>query len=149
MTERRARALLYFLATGLAVVVAQAGRAADCFEPLAEHDKWACTVELSTGALIPYCLNVTGTSGEGAERTFDMVSSGPYPRVCTCGAKGKGAKARFNTANSYLCFDESTDTAESGKITAEKLVGQIYNVSVDVRGTFSCVPDPACVVPLP
>ncbi len=149
MTERRRRTLLYVLASALALLAAGPGRAADCFAPLAEHDKWKCTVELSTGALVPYCLNLTGTSGEGAQRTFDMVSSGPYPRVCSCGAKGKGAKARFNAASSYLCFDESTDTAESGKIVGEKLVGQIYNVSVDVRGTFSCVPDPACVVPLP
>jgi hypothetical protein len=151
MTERRAArsALLHIVALALAGFAAEAGRAADCFAPLAENDKWACTVELSTGALVPYCLNLTGTSGEGAERTFDMVSSGPYPRVCTCGAKGKGARARYNAANSYLCFDASTDTAESGTITRKKLVGQIYNVSVNVRGTFSCTPDPACVVPLP
>ena len=151
MTEQRGalRALLFALALGLAALAAESGRAADCFAPLAENDKWACTAELSTGALVPYCLNLTATSGEGAERTFDMVSSGPYPRVCTCGAKGKGAKARYNAANSYLCFDASTDTAESGKITRRKLVGQIYNVSVNVRGTFSCAPDPACVVPLP
>lgn len=148
MTARRraARAFLHVLALALAALAAEASRAADCFAPLAENDKWACTVELSTGAVVPYCLNVTGSSGEGAERTFDMVTSGPYPRVCTCGVKGKGPKARYNAGNSYLCFDASTDTAEDGKITRTKLVGQVYNVSVNVRGTFSCVPDPACVV---
>jgi hypothetical protein len=148
MSERRGAgsALRRVLALAVSVLVTESAGAADCFAPLAANDKWACTVELSTGALVPYCLNVTATSGEGPERTFDMVTSGPYPRVCTCGAKGKGARARFNAANTYLCFDASTDTAESGTITKKRLVGQVYNVSVNVRGTFSCAPDPACVV---
>jgi hypothetical protein len=137
------------LAACLAALAAAPGRAADCYAPLLENDRWSCTVELSTGGEAAYCLNVTGTAGEGAARTFDMVTTGPYPRTCTCGAKGKGPRARFNTASSYLCLDAGTDTAEIGTITRKKLAGQIYNVSADVRGTFSCVPDPACVVPVP
>jgi hypothetical protein len=155
MSHRRARALRTFLAAcvaalaALAALAAEPGRAADCFAPLALNDKWSCTADLSTGGQVPYCLNVTATSGEGASRTFDMVATGPYPRVCTCGAKGKGARARFNTASSYICFDAATDTAETGTITRKKLSGQMYNVSADVRATFSCVPDPACAVPVP
>jgi hypothetical protein len=151
MNERpgAGRAFFHALALAFAALAAAPASAADCFAPLAANDKWSCTVELSTGALVPYCLNVTSTSGEGAERTFEMVTSGPYPRTCTCGAKGRGKSVRYNTGNSYLCFDESTDTAESGTITKKKLVGQVYNVSVNVRGSFTCQPDPACVVPQP
>jgi len=151
MSQRRGagRASLFVLTLVLTAFAADEARSADCFAPLAENDKWSCTVELSTGALVPYCLNVTGSTGEGPQRTFEMVTSGPYPRTCTCGVKGKGAKALYNAGSSYLCFDESTDTAESGTITSKRFVGQIYNVSVNVRGTFSCTPDPACVVPLP
>lgn len=135
------------LALALVALGAQGARSADCFAPLATHDKWACTAEFSTGGLVPYCLNVTSTSGEGASRIFEMVTSGPYPRTCSCGAKGAGRNVAFNAASSYLCFDASTDTAEAGTITKARLVGQVYNVSQDVRGTFSCKPDPACVVP--
>jgi hypothetical protein len=149
MSQRGARALRTFLAACVAALAAEPVRAADCFAPLVENDKWACTAELSTGAQVPYCLNVTGSSGEGAGRTIDLVTTGPYPRVCSCGAKGKGPRARFNTAASYLCFDAGTDTAEVGTITRKKLSGQLYNVGADFRATFSCVPDPACVVPVP
>ena len=142
-------ALLCALTFALAALAAERARGADCFAPLAANDKWACTVELSTGALVPYCLNVTSSSGEGADRSFEMVTSGPYPRTCTCGAKGKGPNARYNAGSSYLCLDESTDTAESGTITKKRIVGQIYNVSVNVRGTFTCEADAACVVAQP
>jgi hypothetical protein len=149
MSERAsaARALRPVLALGLAALVAGAVRAADCFAPLAQNDKWACTAKLSTGAFAAFCLNATASSGEGAARTFGMVVSGPFPRTCTCGAKGKGPDARHNAANTYLCFDASTDTAESGTIARKRLVGQLYNVRQNVRSAFTCQPDPACVVP--
>jgi hypothetical protein len=137
---------MVLVVTLLAVIAAGNARAADCYAPLAAEDRWACSVELSTGQVIDYCLEATGETGSGAERTFGMVTTGPYPRVCTCGAQGEGAKARYNAASSYLCFDESTDTAEFGKIAGRKLTGQIYNVSINVRGRFSCKPDPACAV---
>ncbi len=137
---------LVLVVTVLAVLAAGNARAADCYAPLAAEDKWACSVELSTGQVIDYCLEATGETGSGAERTFGMVTTGPYPRVCTCGVQGKGESARYNAAPTYLCFDESTDTAEAGKITGRKLTGQIYNVSINIRGRFSCKPDPACAV---
>ncbi len=138
-------ALLAVLAV-FAVLAAPGASAADCYAPLAAEERWACSVELSTGQVIDYCLEATGETGSGVGRTFGMVTTGPYPRVCTCGAQGKGESARYNAASTYLCFDESTDTAEAGKITGRKLTGQIYNVSINIRGRFSCRPDPACAV---
>jgi hypothetical protein len=111
--------------------------------------KWACTAELSSGATVDYCLNLTGGAGAGPTRTFDMVTTGPYPRTCTCGAKGKALHARYGEGASYLCFDALTDTAESGKISKKKITGQTFNVSDNVRSTFTCKADPTCLVPLP
>lgn len=141
-----ARAFPYLVSLLLTALTAPRANAADCFAPLAAEPRWACSVELSTGQVIDYCLEATGETGSGVERTFGMVTTGPYPRVCTCGAQGKSGSARYNEAPTYLCFDESTDTAEAGKISGRKLTGQIYNVSINIRGRFSCKPDPACAV---
>lgn len=129
--------------------LARESAAGDCFGPLEANGKWACTAELSSGTTVDYCLNVTGSAGSGPTRSFDMVTTGPYPRTCSCGAKGKGAGARFGQDASYLCFDALTDTAESGKISKKKITGQTYNVSENLRGKFTCKVDPACLVPLP
>jgi hypothetical protein len=85
----------------------------------------------------------------GAARTFDLVATGPYPRTCTCAAKGKGSGARYNASSSYLCFDEGTDTAESGAIGRRKITGQTFNLIANVRSRFTCKVDPSCVVEAP
>jgi len=148
MDQRRGagRALLPILAAGLAALAAGGARAADCFAPLAENDKWTCTEEFSTGETVSYCLNVTGVSGAGANRSFGIHTPFSAPRTCTCGAKGKGAKARFNAASTYFCFDADRDLAESGTITRKKLTSQIFLASENSYRAVTCQPDPACLV---
>lgn len=141
-----ARSSLCLLALALAALSAGAARAADCFAPLATNDKWACTARLSTGESVSYCLNLTSESGSGATRSFGMVTTGPYPRTCTCAARGKAPSPVFNAAASYLCYDETTDTAEIGKISRRKIVGETFNASVNVRTTFTCRVDASCAV---
>ena len=125
---------------------ARASAAADCLDPLV-NPEWACTAELSSGETVDYCVNLKTTSGSGPSRTFDMVTTGPYPRTCTCGARGRVPGARYGEDKTYLCFDATTDTVESGKIAKKKITGETYNVSQNVRGKFKCRVDPACVVP--
>jgi hypothetical protein len=130
----------------LAAFAAGGARAADCFAPLAVNPRWSCTARLPNGDTIDYCLNLTGSAGSGASRRFDMVTTGPFPRSCSCTAKGKGSKLRFNAAPGYLCYDDLTETAETGAITKKKISGETYNLSAEVRTTFECRVDAACVV---
>ena len=149
-TKRRAlRGALAALCASLALSAPSATRAADCFAQLTANPRWSCSAELSSGTSVTYCLNLAQASGSGAFRSFDMVTTGPFPRTCTCGAKGKGVNAAYNTASTYQCFDEGSSTAEFGRVTAKRIVGQTLNVSADVRTTFVCQPDPSCVVPMP
>ena len=140
------RALLMTLCVGLAALAPDGARGADCFAPLALNDKWACTEEISTGGVVSYCLNVTGSSGEGADRTFGIHTPFSAPRTCTCGAKGKGRTARFNAASTYVCVDGARDLVESGTITKKKLTAEIYLARENSRRLVSCRPDPACLV---
>ena len=128
---------------------ARESAAGDCLGLLEANGQWACTAELSSGAIVDYCLNLTGSAGAGPARTFDMVTTGPYPRTSTCGARGKAPGAQYGEGASYLCFDALTDTAESGKVSKKKITGQTYNVSDNVRSTFTCKADPSCLVPVP
>jgi hypothetical protein len=148
MRRRRGavRLLLPILAIGFAALVPECARAADCFAPLAANDKWACTEEIANVGLVSYCLNVTGSSGEGAERIFGIHTPGSAPRTCTCGAKGKGPSARHNAANTYLCLDDARDLVEGGTITRKKIAAEIYIVGTNSRSTVTCRPDPACLV---
>lgn len=139
------RALLLTLAAGLAALPGGA-RAADCYAPLASNDKWACLEEGTTSGIVAYCLNATAPIGEGVNRTFGIHTPGSAPRPCTCGAKGKGASARHNAGNTFLCYDDARDLVESGTITKRKIVSEIYVASDNSRRTVVCRPDPACLV---
>jgi hypothetical protein len=141
------RAAFWLLGAMLAALCAGEARAADCFSSLAANAKWSCTAQLSTGEPVTYCLNLLVGKGSGPSASrFDMVASGPYPRTCSCGAKGKLPSPLFDVGSSYLCVDEGTGTAEIGKIARRKIVGETYNASVNVRSTFKCKVDDACVV---
>ena len=69
------------------------------------------------------------------------------PRLCTCGAKGSGPKARFNAASAYFCLDGARDIAESGTISRRRIVSQLFVASENSRRAVRCRPDPTCVVP--
>ena len=98
----------------------------------------------STGAMSEYCLQLTNVIGaDPASRFFKTNVTGPYPRTCTCGAKGKAPGARYGENVTYLCLDRATDTVESGKITKKKITGQTFNVSQNVRSKFTCKIDPS------
>jgi hypothetical protein len=145
--RRARRALLPMLAAGFAALAPEGARAADCLAPIAANDKWTCTEELSDAETISYCISVEGVSGAGANRSFRIRAPLFPPRFCTCGAKRKGASARFNAASSYHCLDASRDLAESGTITRRRITGLIFLASQNSRRAVSCRPDPACVVP--
>ena len=141
------RALLPLLAAGLAALAPRGARAADCLAPVAANDKWACTEELPDGQTTSYCLNVTGISGAGANRSFRIQVPFNAPRLCTCGAKGTGENARFNAASAYFCLDATRDLVESGAIARKKITSQLFVASENSRRAVTCRPDPACVVP--
>ena len=141
------RAACWLLGMALAALCAGQARASDCFTPLAANEKWSCTAQLSTGESVSYCLNlVVGKGANPSASRFGMVASGPYPRTCSCGAKGKLPSPLFDVGSSYLCVDEGTDTAEIGKVSRRKIVGETYNARADVRSTFRCKVDDTCVV---
>lgn len=133
------------LVLALAALGAARAGAADCFAPLEENLRWSCSAELSTGATVSYCLNrVLGKGSGGDASRFEMVATGPYPRTCSCAPKGK--EAGFHASSSYLCYDAGTATAEIGKVSKKKIVGETYNATVNVRSTFRCKVDPTCEV---
>jgi hypothetical protein len=137
------------VALALSLPAATPARAADCLARLALNGKWSCDARLSNGQSVHYCLNVVDRIGTMDSRAFDMATTGPFRRTCTCGAKGKGAASLFDAASSYLCSDPSTDTSEVGTITKKRIVGQTFNASVNVRSAFICTPDPDCGVEFP
>lgn len=138
-------ALLSILAAGLAALGGTA-RAADCLAPLVQNDKWSCIEELPSGDTVAYCLEVTSINGAGANRSFRIRVPFNAPRLCTCGAKGAGRKARFNAASSYFCLDATRDLAESGRIKRKKITAQLFVASENSRRAVTCRPDPACEV---
>jgi hypothetical protein len=129
----------------LAVLVATpAGAARDCLVPLRENTRWACHAELSTGASVDFCTEVTNIFGEDpSARFFKMTSTGPYLATCSCQTRGKTG---FAADSSYLCSDQGTGTTITGKVSKRKIEGQTLNVSADVRSLFRCEPDPSCDV---
>jgi hypothetical protein len=129
------------------LLAAHGAAATDCLEPFAASSGWACHADLSDGTAVDYCVQHTNTFGDDpAARFFRMKSAGPYVSTCTCGAKGKGADAAFGEAKSVFCVDRGTDTVTSGKIATRKFAGQTWNLSANVRSTFTCAPDPVCSV---
>lgn len=137
---------ILLLTFALAAIGAARAGAADCFAPLQENLRWSCSAQLSTGETVSYCLNrVLGKGSGGDAERFEMVTTGPYLRTCSCAPKGK--EPSFHASASYLCYDASTATSEIGKISKQKIVGETYNVTVNVRSTFKCKVDPACEVP--
>lgn len=147
--ERRRRARRSLL--GLVLMALAGDRAAaagDCLGPLGDNLGWSCSAALSSGTTVDYCLQLTNTFGaDPAERFFKLNVTGPFPRTCSCGAKGKAPGARYGEAADYLCLDRATDTVESGKISRKKITGQTFNVSQNLRSKFSCKVDPTCVLP--
>ena len=137
-----------FVLTALALLTPAAHAASDCFEPLRENVGWRCHADVAGGPPVDYCLERTNVFGaDPAERTFKMVSSGPYPSSCSCNAKGKSPGAAFGEDNGFLCLYRDTDGVMSGKITKRRISGQTFTPSYGIRSVFSCVPDPACDVP--
>lgn len=129
----------------LAVLVAtEAGAARDCVVPLRETANWSCHAELSTGASVDYCTEVTNLFGDDpASRSFKMTSTGPYVATCSCQTKGKTG---FGADSSYLCSDHGTGTTITAKVSKRKIEGQTLNATADVRSLFRCQPDPSCDV---
>jgi hypothetical protein len=143
--ERFERLILVCAALALVAQGARAGR--DCLAPLEANAGWSCHAELSTGEAVDYCTELTHAFGDDpASRFFHMNVTGPYPRTCTCGAKGRPPGADFGEDATYLCLDRATDTVETGRISRKKITGQTFNVIANVRSTFTCRVDPACDV---
>ena len=143
---RRALLTMTILTAGLAALAAEGARAADCYAPLALSDKWSCMEEGPDIGIVAYCLNATAPTGAGVDRTFGIHTPGSAPRPCTCGAKGKGANARHNAGNTFLCYDDARDLVESGTITRKRITSEIFVASENSRRTVTCRPDPACLV---
>lgn len=128
----------------LAALAATGAHAADCLAPLSANEGWSCRGQLSNGASVDFCAELTnGFGGDRASRYFKMTSTGPYLTTCTCQTRGKTG---FGEDSAYLCVDRDTLTVVEARVSRRRIVGQTFNASVDVRGTFTCEPDPACDV---
>lgn len=138
---------LVAIALAAALVASAAHAAGDCFEPLRATSGWACHADLSSGQPVDFCLERTNAFGaDPVSRFFKLVSSGPYPNTCSCRAKGALPGAAFGEDKTFLCLHRGSDTVTSGKISKRRIAGQMLNASANVRGIFSCKPDPACDV---
>ena len=66
----------------LAVLVAtEAGAARDCLAPLQESRNWSCHAELSTGASVDYCTEVTNLFGDDPASRERVVDDPHFPEM--------------------------------------------------------------------
>lgn len=148
------RTIVCSVAWSLMLAVAGHGTAtaASCTEVLLKRGGlYRCSAVLDTGGTVEYCLKLRAIRSGPGGAEFDTASEAigtkqAFEQRCTCGAKGRGARAKFAQDAAYLCLDDGTNTVTFGKFVGKKTSGQTYNLDAKVRTVFQCVVDPTCRV---
>lgn len=135
MHRARRVTLLAALAALTTTASPVASYAASCEAAL--KPRYKCTATYDGGGSAEYCLDLDAViPGDGRFYLYESGGAGFY---CTCEAKGKVPNVRFGTSSrDFFCGSDSI--ALTGKMSATRITGQGYNVSLSsgLRSSFTC-----------
>jgi hypothetical protein len=97
---------------------------------------YKCTATSENGGSVDYCVAADADApGDGK---FVLIADNTYFALCTCEARGNPLNVRFGTAKDFFCSENLTHTTTIGKVTRNKLKGQLHNTSVAIQSVFTC-----------
>ncbi len=108
---------------------------------------YKCTSTFEDGGTVDYCL-ATSNVVIPNDGIFSLVADSTYYAGCTCETKGRPPDPRFGASSKdFFCSDNGTGTTSIGKLTGNKINGQVFNTTaglLGLRSVFTCEAVAAC-----